>query len=391
MGGRPTHRRGGVNGFALWRDSLHCAETLMPARAPTALRSKPLEPTTLRFGSRAEQVAQFLRGRIASGEIAAPLPGTRRWSKELGVSRSTLDAALKLLAHAQVVRITRQGVQLRKARRSAGATAIRPRLRWLMLSNPQHHAANYLTLTGVLQERMRLKGVQVTWETGTAARLREIARRAAPPGELCLLASLPPSIQQAFAVAGRPTLVVGEVAAGVALPFVSADFTGTVRHAAFQLLRDGCRHLIMWHVRGKAVGLQRARAGFAKAAGEWSVQPISVRYVDCALDRGSLQAAARRLAGGVVERTGIVVIAPLPVTMVAGALAQAGRKIPAQVSLAAVFQADEGVQSYQPLLHYPWPLPAILARITSIAEAFVANGRLPSGGFFAPTTLQRLA
>jgi len=349
----------------------------------------PVE-AALRFGTRAEQVARFLRAAIERGEIRPPLPATRLWSQQLGVSRSTLDGALRQLAGEGLVEVARRGVRLLGPVRSAPGPAAHPRLRWLLVNDPHHHAANFHALTGRLQERLRLKGIRVTWETGTAARLQEIARSPVPPGELCLLASVPPAVQQAFARSGRPAVVLGEVARGVALPNVNADFTGAVRHAAFQLLRDGCRRLVFLHIRMKAVGVERAREAFLQAAAAWPRQPVPARTIECALDRASLQAAVRRLVAGLAPATGCVIAAPVPVGMVAEAVAQRGWKVPQQVRLAGAFHADDAAHVFQPWLHYPWPMAAILAHLTKVAEGFCSEGRLPAAGRTAPATLRRL-
>ncbi|MBX3749162.1 MAG: GntR family transcriptional regulator [Opitutaceae bacterium] len=349
----------------------------------------PVE-AALRFGTRAESVARYLREAIARGELGPPFPPTRLWSHQLGVSRSTLDAALRQLVAERIVVVAPRGVRLRTAIRPAAKPVVAPRVRWLLVNDPHQAAANFQGLAGRLQERMRLKGIRVTWETGTIARLLEIARSPAPAGELCLLASVPPTIQQAFARSGRPALVLGEVAPGVALPYVNADFTGAVRHAAFQLLRDGCRRLVFIHIRMKAVGLERARESFAQAAAAWPAQPVPISMIESPLDRSSLQAAVRRLVAGLAPGTGCVVAAPLPVGMVAEAVAQRGWKVPQEVRLAGVFHVAEAAHVFQPWLHYPWPITAILGHLVTLAESFCATGRLPARGRTAPVALQRL-
>lgn len=349
----------------------------------------PVE-AALRFGTRAESVARYLREAIARGELGPPFPPTRLWSQQLGVSRSTLAAALQQLAAARVVVVAPRGVRLRTAVRPAARGIGPPRVRWLLVNDPHQTAVNYQGLAGRLQERLRLKGIRATWETGTIARLLEIARSPAPAGELCLLASVPPTIQRAFARSGRPALVLGEVAPGVALPYVNADFSGAVRHAAFQLLRDGCRHLVFIHTRMKAVGLERARESFAQAAAAWPAQPVPIRMIESPFDRSSLQAAVRRLVAGLAPGTGCIVAAPMPVGMVAEAVAQRGWKVPQQVQLAGVFHVAEAAHVFQPWLHYPWPITAILGHLVTLAESFCATGRLPARGRTAPVALRRL-
>lgn len=349
----------------------------------------PVE-AALRFGTRAESVARYLREAIACGEIGPPFPPTRLWSQQLGVSRSTLDAALRQLVVERVVVVAPRGVRLRTAVRPVVKPLVLPRVRWLLVNDPHNAVINFQGLAGRLQERLRLKGIRVTWETSTIARLMEIARSPAPVGELCLLASVPPTIQQAFARSGRPALVLGEVASGVSLPYVNADFSGAVRHAAFQLLRDGCRRLVLIHIRMKAAGLEQARESFTQAAAAWPAQPVPISIIESKLDRSSLQAAVRRLVAGLVPGTGCIVAAPLPVGMVAEAVAQRGWKVPQQVRLAGVFHVADAAHVFQPWLHYPWPITVILGHVVTLAETFCATGRLQARGRTAPVALHRL-
>ncbi len=347
--------------------------------------------TTMRFGSRAEHVAQFLRQGILKKEITAPLPGTRRWSQQLGVSRSTLDLALEVLANERLLKITPRGVELLDGTVPARGNPTHHRIRWLLANNPRPYAEHYMSAASWLQERMRLKGVRVSWETGAPNRLRDIAVSSAPPGELCILASLAPQIQRAFANAGRPALVLGEVADGVSLPFVNADFSGAVRHATFQLLREGCRHIEMIHVKSTAVGISLAKLALAQAIADWQTSPISVRVLETSLDRTNLKVTMRRLVAGTSRGTGCIVVAPVPVGMVVTAILQKGLQIPEQVRLAAIFHGEEAVQLYPPFLHYPWPMPALLKRISAMAEIFFSSGKLPIKGRIATTASHRLS
>jgi DNA-binding transcriptional regulator YhcF (GntR family) len=51
----------------------------------------------LRLMNAAEQVAEHLRGELASGRLSGIMPGVLRLEKKLGVNRNTLEAGLKLL------------------------------------------------------------------------------------------------------------------------------------------------------------------------------------------------------------------------------------------------------------------------------------------------------
>lgn len=331
--------------------------------------------------SKAHQLAEYLRERLRTGQLATPLPGMRAWSQQLGVSRRTLEATVRLLQREGWLTVGARGIRLHPAPPAGTTNPAAPRrVRWLLESTYRRQLANYHLLFGLLQARLRMQDIELTWETCTPARLRAIARQPAPPAELLVLASLPPPMQQLFAATGRPALILGEAAPGVALPFVNADLAGIVRHATFRLLREGCTRLVMVHVHSAAAGIRSAGAAFQVATRGWSRNPVTTRVLTTALDPASLQAMVRRLPAAVQGRTGILVLAPVPVGLVMTALLQQGIAVPAHATLAALMHHDEAVQLQPPPVHYPWPMAALLRQITTAAHRFFATGRLPAGG-----------
>jgi hypothetical protein len=340
-------------------------------------RKMPDPAAWLRVQSRAEQVAGYLREQLARGALVAPLPGTREWSRQLGVSRSTLDAAVKLLEREQWIKITAQGVALRETGSPGRNRSVRPRIRWLLESAQQIPIHNSIAAVGMMQNRVRLKGIEVDWELCRPARLREIARSRTGAGDLFILASLHPAFQRHFVEAGKPALVLGEVAAGLDLAFVNADLSGAVRHAVFQLLRAGCTRMELIRLNHPATGIANAARAFEEAVKAWPMA-VPARVLVTTLDRPSLLAAMRRLVAARSGCVGCVVLAPVPVGMVVSALLTDGRKLPGQAKVAAVFHSDDAVRLCAPLLHYPWPGRALVAKISAMADTYFATGQLPA-------------
>ena len=337
----------------------------------------------LRFLSRAEQVAGYLREQLAGGALVEPLPGMRAWSRKLGVSRSTLDAAMKLLQREQWIRITAHGVALRQSKPLARKRSARPRIRWLLEGAQQIPPQNYLTLAGLVQNRVRLKGIDVDWEYCRPARLREIARSRAVGDDLFILASLRPTFQRLFRETKKSSLVLGEVAAGLDLPFVNADLSGSVRHAVFQLLRAGCTRVELIHPKHPAAGIANAALAFGEAVQAWPAA-VPARVHATALDRPSLLATMGKVVATRSTCVGYVVVAPVPVGMVVSALLAHGYDLPKQAKVAAVFHAEDAVRLYSPLLHYPWPGQALGAKIGAMAEHYFATGKLPRSRTLIP-------
>lgn len=332
--------------------------------------------------SKAHQLAEYLRDSIRQGRLAAPLPGMRLWSRQLGVSRRTLQDALTELRQEGWLTVRPRGIHLNptSAKPAASRTTAPCRVRWLLESTYRRYLYNYHVIHGLLQERLGPRGIELSWETCPPARLCKIARQPAMANELLLLASLPPACQRLFAASGKPALILGEAAPGVALPFINADLAGIVRHATFRLLRQGCTHLEIVHVQSTAAGIRSAEAAFQTACADWTRSPVTHRIIATALDQMSLQSTMRQLVSGVKGRTGILVLAPVPVGMVVTALLQHGIAVPAQATVAALMHPKEAIQLYPPPVHYPWPMAALVRQICSAAERFFATGTLPADG-----------
>ena len=97
-----------------------------------------------------------------------------------------------------------------------------------------------------------------------------------------------------------------------------------------------------------------------------------------ALDLPSLMSATRRLAGAVRQRTGIVVLAPVPVSMVVTALWHEGVAVPRQAEVVALFHSTEGTGLYPPPAHYPSPVSKVVRHLTAAAVDYFESGRPPS-------------
>jgi DNA-binding LacI/PurR family transcriptional regulator len=356
----------------------------MPPRRPKAKDVKPRVPVTvgLQLHSKSRQLAAFLRQAISDGQLITPLPGMRHWSRELGVGRRTLHAALHELQAEGMLTVHARGARLHPdmpAKPALPAVKAR-RVRWLIENTYRRHLHNYHETFSRLQQRLSSHHIGLHWETCSPARLRAIAHEPAKAGELFLLASLSPPCQELFVRAQKPSVVLGEPAAGIVLPFINADLAGSVRHAVFQLLRQGCGQMRLVHLHSASVGLRHAREAFQNACAEWSRGPVHPLAIATTLDRPALLSAMRRLVNGIKPRTGVIVLAPVPIGMVVTALLQHGLALPAQVEVAALMHPPESVQLAPVLRHYPWPMGALVRQIAAAAENYFSRGTLPATG-----------
>ena len=260
----------------------------------------------------------------------------------------------------------------------APSSAAPRRVRWLLDGTFRRHLDNYHALFGLLQERLAPQNIVISWETCRPARFREIARQPSGSNELFLLASVPPVYQRLFAASGKPTLILGEAAPGVSLQYINADLVGIVRHATFRLLREGRSHLEMVHVKSAAAGIRSAEMAFEAACAGWSRAAVTHRIIETTLDQASLEATMQRLVGNLKRRSGIIVLAPVPIGMVVTALLRRSIAVPEQCEPIALMHSEEAVQLCPPPVHYPWPVAALSRQICAATERYFTTGTLPA-------------
>ncbi len=352
------------------------------SRAANRRSAQPAEQGVMRLQSKPLQLAEYLRQSVRHGKLEEPLPGMREWSRQLGVSRRTLHAAVQILQGEHLLTMHPRGARLNPhpPDRSSAKPAAPRRVRWLIDGTYRHHLHSHRRTFDLLHARLRLRGIELKFEICAPVRLREIARLKPVPNELLLLGSLPTNYQRMFAGTAKPVLVLGEVAPGLDLPFVNSDQAGAVRHAAHRLLRQGCMQLKLVHVKSAAAGMRSARESFRQACATWTKGAVPGQAIATELDLTSLLSAMQRVTAHIKQRTGIIVLAPVPVAMVVTALLQHGIAVPAQAEVVALLHSPEAVRLYPPPPAYAWPMTAIVREITRAAESFFATGILPASG-----------
>jgi DNA-binding LacI/PurR family transcriptional regulator len=351
----------------------------MTVRSTRSLQKMSATATGPLLRSRAAQLADYLRKSIEQNKLAGPVPGIRQWSQQLGVSRRTLTAAIRELQREGWLIVERSGVRLPPGRGGErprqGAVPRLVRLLFFGVYRPNLHS--YLETISALQQALARRGIELRWETCSPARLREIARQPGSERELLVLASVPPVYQRLFAAGEKPVVVLGEVVPGVKFPFVNVDLAGAVRHATFRLLQHGCRHVVLAHIDVDAAGIRSAREAFRSAGAAWTRHPVVLREMPMALDVPSLLSATRRLAAGVRQRTGVIVLAPVPVSMVVTALWHEGIAVPRQAEVVALFHSAEGIRLYPLPPHYPHPVAKVVRHLTAATVEYFETGRRP--------------
>jgi hypothetical protein len=351
-------------------------------RAANRHFSPATETGVMRLQSKPMQLADYLRQSILQSTLVEPLPGMREWSRQLGVSRRTLHAAVQILQGEQLIAMHQRGARLHPhpPDRHAVMPAATRRVRWLNHGTFRHLLHSHRHTFDRLHECLRLRGIELKSEICTPVRLREIARLKPVPNELLLLGSLPANYQRLFAATARPMLVLGEVAPGLELPFVNCDQVGAVRHATHRLLRQGCTQLRLVHLKSTAPGMRSALASFRHACAHWAQGAVPGQTIATEVDLTALLDAMKRVTAHIKQRTGIIVLSPVPIAMVITALLQHGIAVPGRAEVVALLHSPEAVRLYPPPPVYPWPMSAIVREITRAAERFFATGQLAAGG-----------
>lgn len=349
-------------------------------RQKRSSRQRPLlsAASPLLLQSKSHQLAEHLRHALAHGELDDPLPPSRVWSHQLGVSRRTLDATLHTLQHQGLIHITPRGATVvrRSPQQSRNPHGVPHIVRALTYTGYERHA--FVETFSVMQERLHPRGIAVRWEICRPARLRELAERTPQTQELFLLASIPSTYQRLFAERGHSTIVLGEVAPGLPLPYVNVDQSGAVRHAVFHLLQRGTSELHFVHAQVDSVGIDTAVATFREACQSWEKSPVTAIIHPTKLDRTSLLAACRRLARAWKGRQGVIVLAPVPMAMVTTALLHHGVTLPHQSEVVALFHRLDTVSLYPPFIHYRSPTQRVIHHLTEAAVEYFQSAEVPA-------------
>ncbi len=327
--------------------------------------------------SKAEQLADYLRGCMLRGELAEPLPGMRVWSQQLGISRSTLEKALAELQREGAVLVFPRGVRINpiRAAREAQSSSRVVRLLYYARDFPVSHMAH--DWVSPFAEQLHLHGIQLAVEKCDDVRFHAIAEKRNRTGELFLLLSLTPAQQRLFVNHRKPAIAVPESAPQVKLPFLGLDQVRATRHATLRLLRRKFArvHLVVADVR--TAGIEHIVAVFQELVSSWPHQPVHGRITRLPLEWQPMISTARRLASAWEERTGIVVAGSITPGVIQTALQERGVNLPGQAEIVAVLPPPESVKLCPPPAHYPFPVNRYVKALTEVVLHYFETGLVP--------------
>lgn len=311
------------------------------------------------------------------GELAEPLPPTRAWSEQLGVGRPTLRRALRTLHREGILSIHARGSRILRGRGKKLESA-RPLVRLLYYGPDFPSVSHSMIWIAPLAERLHLHGIQLGVERCNAARLNSILHEKSRREELFFLLGFRPKYHQLFKQCRKPSIILGEPAAHVSLPFITDDQDGVVRHATQTLLRHGFARLSLLLPEIVAPGILSATATFRSACAAWPHQPVRGQVCPTSLHFSLQESAAKRFAANLRGREGVIVVAPISLTLIMTTILAQGIAIPQQVKLAAVLHPPESVQVNPRPLHYWVSLPRGVKAMADAAIHYFETGSVPN-------------
>lgn len=328
---------------------------------------------------RAEQLAIYLRNLIEQGKLCDPLPPTRAWSERLGVGRDSLLQALGRLEREGLLRVRHNGTTLSPALRPLGKVAqgriCTVRLICLhAITWTVHYDVHLITR---LFELFSRDEIHFTIEQCSPAGMRSLARSEENPDELLLLYSVPATYHRMFLRGRRSSLVIGLPPRAGGLPSISVDQEGALRHATLSLLRRGFSSLYCVSIRCASPGSSRMTAVFEETCREWGHQPIRPQTVLLAPDLAALLSDAERFAMRLTPRCGVLVMAPVPLTLIQSILLLRGIKVPSEVELIAMYHPPISLFVHPAPIHYTFQSATLAKAILRIALHYFGTGQMP--------------
>ena len=241
--------------------------------------------SNFRRASVADQASAALREAARQGTLSDPLPGEHQLARQLGISRSSLRAAMAQLgADGLITRRNGRRARLNLSDRRAptntppAVCVVCPVSREILIHN-QHPI--------VMEMHANCATRGIGWEEAFDARfdgphpehlLRELVSKRK---HVCwILLACPAPIQRWFARAGVPAFVLGSCLPGVELPSLDIDFRAVGWHAAGAIIKHGHRHIGLLQPRRPLAGDLAAYEGFlsyiAKGPARTSITTIVV-------------------------------------------------------------------------------------------------------------------
>lgn len=333
------------------------------------------------FLPRAVQVAEYICQLIRSGQWEERLPSERLMATQIGVSRDTVRAALRLLEEQGVVtERSREGTQIQKLPSSTSTEPFTVGILVLM----KMEFTTYRTLAWVDELRRLLYQKQVPVEIydGYARKPGFFRTIAARTHHDCWALIYPNHEALQWCLRnGVRAVVAGTVDNALGLPSVDIHYRALCHHAAGRMVSLGHRRIaLLLHRREWGADKESAAGFLAGAAGHPDVA-ATVHYHN-GTPAGLCALADRLLAMKERPTAWIIAVAPHFLTIMMH-LQQRGVKIPQEISLIS--------QDAEPWQHFALPEPTrYVANVSQLARVTAREIFRAIAGHPGPAKPQRM-
>jgi hypothetical protein len=322
--------------------------------------------------SRTEQVADHLRACIARGELISPLPNTREWSRRLGVGRSTLEKALRLLERDGLLETkARKGIYLAPAAEKVEASSHRRRtVRWLWHQRNLTAPGAFVESFYLAAERLEGSGIHFSFESCSTERLKTIHDAGQKDHELLLLTNFNRDLQALFSDFDRSALLIGMPEPGIDLPFQSIDVLSAMRHAVNSVARRGYTTATLFI---HAYNSHAMDGPFEEMCAK-APMPIQAEIIRLSLGLEEQVRVISDYAAKLQGRRALIALYPVSVSLLTTACLKFGISLPQQVQIVAL-NADAAAISLIPFpLYYPYPTERVARALCRTALRFFEEG-----------------
>ena len=302
------------------------------------------------------QTVAILNAQMEGGEWRDWLPSERSLCELLQVSRNTLRAALEQLRKQGRVRpVHGAGNQILI---TPGRRTAKPRATDVALLTPEPIERlrpmqslwidDMRALLGERGLKLRVFHGHHYFSANPGASLHKLVSRSPHGCWIVMLAS--ERVQRWFSKHRIPCIVAGSVYSGLDLPFHDLDHRAMCRHAAGVLLGLGHRRVVMLTQKSPRAGDLESERGFlegVKLSSHAGAEALVMHHDGTV---ASVTHSVRRILNLQPAATAMLVVHPYTYLAVASRLAQAGVRVPRDMSL--ISRDDD------PFLAFVVPLPA---------------------------------
>lgn len=241
--------------------------TTFPSCGKLALMLHPPQRLSL-----VAKTADVLRKHIGTRPAGEKLSSEREMGEELGVSRTTLRAALAKLQRERLIRSSHGRRHVIMRRGPCFGDPAPSRVVVLLSPSPLNplHASRVLPLMNELQillakEQHQLKFLisHKCYGKQPQHHLEDLTARLRPVAWVLLRSTL--AMQKWFQARGLPAVISGSRHLGVQLPSVDVDYRAVCRHAVGRFLAKGHRRLVLLNPKQSAAGDLTSEASFREA------------------------------------------------------------------------------------------------------------------------------